>query len=315
MPTPSSPRSMSARGALSGLLVAALACAVLAPARALAQACCAAPSLVIPSRLQRHESYGVGLQLRGRGVFGAFGADGAYAGASDGDVEAAQELFASARIFSRAQVALLVPFIETRRRAMGLSETGGGLGDMRFAGHFELTRAGERAYVPGLALLVGGSLPTGTAPDQAELLLASDATGTGAWEGSVGLEVDQRFESIFVTVAGAVAQRASRDVMGVHQSFAPRLLAIASGGVVLEHDAALGGFVSALHQGAARDGAGVEIAGSAQSLVTAGLAATLPVWDEWRAQATASVDCPISGWGRNQHTGAGFAVSMLRLWP
>jgi hypothetical protein len=303
---------MSISRALAAVVLVA---AGLTPARALAQACCAAPSLVIPSRLQRHESYGVGLQLRGRGVFGAFGSDGGYASASNGDVEAAQELFASARVFARAQVALLVPFIETRRRAMNLSETGGGLGDVRFAGHVELTRAGERAYVPGLALLLGGSFPTGTAPDQAELLLASDATGTGAWEGSVGLELDQRFERLFVTVAAAVAQRASRDVSGVHQSFAPRFLAVASGGVVLEHDAALGGFVSALTQGGARDGSGAEIPGSAQSLVTAGVAATLPVWDGWRAQATASVDCPISGWGRNQHAGAGFAVSMLRLWP
>jgi hypothetical protein len=294
----------------------AFACLAFGPARALAQACCAAPSLVIPSRLQRHESYGVGLQLRGRGVFGAFGADGGYAASSDGDVEAAQELFGAARPFSRAQLALLVPFIETRRRAANLSETGGGLGDVRAAAHVELTRAGERPYVPGMALLVGASFPTGTAPDQATGLLAADATGTGAWEGSVGLEIDQRFERAFFSVAATVGQRAPREAAGVRQGFAPRFAAVASGGVVLENEVALGAFATALRQGPARDRtAGAEIPGSAVALVTAGLAATFPAGDAWRGQATASIDCPVSGWGRNQHTGAGVAVSMLRLWP
>lgn len=285
----------------------------LGPARALAQACCAAPSLVIPSRLLRHEAYGVGVQLRGRGVFGSFGADGAFARAGDGDVETAQELFASARPFARAQFAVLVPFIETRRQAAGLTDVGGGVGDVRAAGHIELTRAGERPYVPGLALLLGASLPTGTAPDQAQGVLAADATGTGAWEGSVGLELDQRFESAFVTVAGAVGQRAPREASGVSQSFAPRFTAVVSGGYVLQNDVALGAFATALHQGPSR-AEGAELPGSALSLVTAGLAATFPTGESWRAQATTSVDCPVSGWGRNQPTGAGLAVSMLRLW-
>jgi hypothetical protein len=285
------------------------------PTRALAQACCAAPSLVIPSRLQRHESFGAGLQLRGRGTFGAFGADGAYASSSYGDVEAAQELFASARFLSRAQVALLVPFIETRRRAMGLSEVGGGLGDLRLAGHVELTRAGERAYVPGLALLLGATLPTGTPSDRATGDLQADTTGTGAFEGSAGLEVDQRFERAFVTVAAAVGQRAPREALGVRQSFSPRFTGLVSGGVVLDGDVALGAFATGLAQGPARDRAGVESPDSALALVTAGLAATFPAGDAWRGQATASVDMPVSGWGRNHPTGAGLAVSMLRLWP
>jgi hypothetical protein len=293
----------------------------LGPARAFAQACCAAPSLVIPSRLQRHESYGVGLQLRGRGVYGTFGADGAYARTSEGDVETAQELFAAARPFERAQFALLVRFVETRRRAAGLSDTGGGIGDVRAAAHVELTLAGERRWVPGIALLVGAAFPTGTAPDQADGVLSADATGTGAWEGSVGLEIDQRFESAFVSLAGVVGQRAPRDASGVSQSFAPRYTVIASGGVVLPNEVALGAFVTALHQGPSRDRtADAEIQGTALSLLTTGLGATVPVGDAWRVQGTLSVDLPhvpvwpLSELGRNQPTGAGIAVSMLRLW-
>lgn len=297
-----------------GAAALALACVALAPARASAQACCAAPSLVIPSRLQRHETYGAGLQLRGRGVYGAFAADGGYAGTAGGDFETAQELFAAARPFERAQFAVLLPFIETRRQAAGITEVGGGIGDVRAAAHVELTRAGEHAYVPGLALLAGVSLPTGTAPDQAEGVLSAGATGTGAWEGSVGLELDQRFESAFVTVAGVVGQRAPREADGVRQSFSPRFTAFASGGLVFQNDVALGVFVTALHQGPSRDRKGVEILESALSLVTAGLAATLPAGDAWRAQGTLSIDCPVSGLGRNQTTGAAVAVSMLRLW-
>jgi hypothetical protein len=308
---------MSGEPERAGLFVAVAAALVAAaPSVARAQACCAAPSLVAPSRLARSESGAVGVQARGRGVFGSFASDGSFARTSSGDLEAAQDLFGSLRVFRHAQVALLVPFVETRRRAAGLSDVGGGLGDLRLAAHVELLRAGERRFVPGLALVMGGALPTGTAPEDATGLLAADATGTGSYEGSVGLEVDQRFERAFVVFGGGVGRRTGRAVGGVQQSFGPRFTALATGGLVLDNDLTLGAFVSALHQGAARDEAtGAAMPGSALSLVTAGVGATLPVGEVWRGHAALSADCPVSGLGRNQSAGAGLTVSVLRVWP
>jgi hypothetical protein len=301
--------SLSARHLLVAVLVLAK------PSAARAQACCAAPSLATPARLGRDERAGVGLLLRGRDAYGAFAADGAFATTATGDVETAQELFVAARPFARAQVAVAVPFVQTRRRAPGLSDWGGGLGDVRASAHVELLRAGERRFVPGVALLAGLALPTGTPPDAASGALAADATGTGSFEGSLGVELDQRFERIFATLAGTVGRRSARAIGAVRQSFGVRLAALASGGVTLANEASVGVFLAGSHQGAAHDADALVIDGSALALVTAGLGATSPIGAGWRAQASASFDCPVAGLGRNQPTSVGLGLSLLRVWP
>src|SRR4051812_8476645 len=106
---------MSTRAAVL-VLAGGAALAVSAPNAASAQVCCAAPNLATPARLQRDETYGVGVHARGRGVFGAFGADGAFAGTSHGDVETEQDLFGAVQVATRVQFAFIVPFVQTRRQ-------------------------------------------------------------------------------------------------------------------------------------------------------------------------------------------------------
>jgi hypothetical protein len=267
-------------------------------------------------RLQRHEALGLGVRTGGRGVFGAFAADGAFARTSDGDLETEQAPFFAVRFLERAQVAVVVPFVQTRRTVPGLSGWGGGLGDARVSAHVELTRAGARAYVPGIALLLGASIPTGTAPDEARDALAADATGTGAFEGSAGVEVEQRFERTFVTFAGSFAQRAPRVALGVREGFGPELSALVSGGAVFAGERVLGIFLSGSRAGPAREtDTGAEIPGSARGVVTMGLGGQSPVADLWRIAGTASVDGPLDGLGRNQSAGVGLSVSVVRVWP
>jgi hypothetical protein len=294
--------------------VAVVLCA--AAPRAWAQACCSAPSLTTPARLGWDERWAAGIETRARAVFGAFGADGSLATTSAGDVEAEQDVFAAARFLARAQVGVAVPFVQTRRTVPGLSQWGGGLGDVRASARVELTRAGARPYVPGLALLFGASAPTGRPADQATGVLAADATGTGSWEGTLGLEIEQQFERAFVTLAAAVAQRTSREALGVAEAFAPRLTVVASLGTVTDGGWAWGASLAGMRAGPSRDqSTGRSIAGSDLALVTAGLAAQAPLGDGWRGLARASVDCPFDGLGRNEATGAGLSVSMLRFWP
>lgn len=308
--TPPSCRSMCTRAVW---IAVALLCA--AAPRAWAQACCSAPSLTTPVRLGWDERWAAGIETRARAVFGAFGADGNLA-TSSGDVEAEQDVFAAARFLERAQAALAIPFLQTRRSVPGLSEWGGGLGDVRASARVELTRAGARPYVPGLALLLGGSAPTGRPADQAAGALAADATGTGTWEGTLGLELEQRFELAFVTLSAAVSQRTSREALGVAEAFAPRFTVVASAGTVTDGGWAWGASVAGMRAGASRDqGTGRSIDGSDLALVTAGLAVQAPLGQGWRGLARASVDCPFDGLGRNQAAGAGLAVSMLRFWP
>ena len=88
-------------------IAAVAALLAMAPARAAAQACCAAPSLVAPARLRRDERWAAGLETRARVVYGDFAADGAFSSTSSGDVETEQDPFVAARVLERAQVALV----------------------------------------------------------------------------------------------------------------------------------------------------------------------------------------------------------------
>jgi hypothetical protein len=298
------------------LVAGAAALAASAPGRARAQVCCAAPNLATPARLQRNESWGVGAHARGRGVFGAFGADGAFAGTSHGDVETEQDLFGAVQLASRLQLALVVPFVQTRRQAPGLSEWGGGVGDVRASARIEILRDGAHGPVPGVALVAGVALPTGTPPEAAGDVLAAGATGTGTTAGTLGVELERRFERVFATLAGGIVARAPRTVGDVRQSFGLEVTALASGGTVVADDVAVGGFVAASRQGASRDGVtGRQIPDSALALVTFGAATAFPITEGWRGQGIVSVDCPVSGLGRNRNAGAGLGLSLLRVWP
>jgi len=84
-------------------------------------------------------------------------------------------------------------------------------------------------------------------------------------------------------------------------------------GRVLPHGATLGVFTSALWQGNNSDDRGA-IPGSSVALWTAGLAGTVALSDQWRLQSTAFGDLPIGGLGRNQTTGFGGSLSVMKLW-
>lgn len=302
---------------LAALLVAtATACLVVHPRSAAAQACCASAGLIAPMRLRSYEDLAVGMEGRGRSVFGAFDAAGTYDGAQAGESEWSleQHLFAAMRLFDRGQIAALVPFIETRRTLSGVAASGGGVGDVAVSARYDFIEAGAHRILPGVALLLGVLAPTGTPPERATDRWAAGATGKGSWEGTLGIGLEQGFEPYFITLNALVTLRTSREVMGVNESFAPRFAGIIAVGRVLPHLTTLGLFASALRQGENRDGSG-SIPGSGSSLLTVGLASTVSPTDQWRFQGTLFGNVPGGGWGRNETAGAGASLSVIRLWP
>ena len=303
--------SPSARRAVALLFALAVAW----PAAAAAQACCGANGLVIPARLRVYDDYGFGLQVTERQTYGALAADGTYNGTSTGDLVTEQDLFTMARLGPRVQAALLVPYVETYRRLPGQSEWGGFFGDITASGRFEVAHSGEHGAWPALTLLVGLTAPTGRAPDQAHDALGTDAAGTGSFQGNIGLEAERLFQQWFVTFDGWVSQRRSRASPGGRQSFAPRLTALLAGGYVFQNRLALGAFGTVIDEGNGHDtapGAG-NLAGPRYA--TVGLAGAIPLDQSWRLQATASLDLPLGGWGRNQPTTFGASTSLVRVWP
>jgi hypothetical protein len=304
------------RTAAVAIVALALAAGVTAcPRTAAAQACCVGTGLVTPARLRTFEDHAVGVQMRARSVMGAFGESGSYATSAAGnrDVGFEEDLFGAVRLGSHFQVALLAPFIQTSRAAAGLSGFGGGLGDLTASARFDAVNAGTRGYWPGVAVLAGLALPTGRPPDEADDPLATSGTGTGSYEGSIGLTVEEIVGQGFISLSGFVLQRSSRAVLGMEQTFAPRLSAVLAGGYTFGHDTTLGAFASALRQGDARDANGA-IANTSIALVTTGAALALPVWDAWRLQSTLFTDVPIGGWGRNQTVGLGGTLAVIRFW-
>jgi hypothetical protein len=287
------------------------------PRTAAAQACCVGTGLVTPARLRTFEAHAVGVQMRARSVMGAFSESGSYATSAAGnrDVGFEEDLFGALRLGSRLQVALMAPFVQTSRAAAGTSGFGGGLGDLTASARFDAVNAGTRGYWPGIAVLAGLALPTGRPLDEADAdaPLATSGTGTGSFEGTVGVAVEEIAGQGFVSLSGFVLQRSSRSVLGMEQTFAPRLSAILAGGYTFGHDTTVGAFASALRQGDARDPSGV-IANSSIALVTAGGALALPFWDTWRLQSTLFTDVPIAGWGRNQTVGFGGTLAVIRFW-
>jgi hypothetical protein len=285
------------------------------PRDAAAQACCVGTGLVTPARLRTFEDRAVGFQMRARSVMGAFGGTGSYAtsGAGTREVGFEEDLFGAFRLGSHFQFGLWAPFVQTSRQAGNLSGWGGGLGDVAVNARFDAVNAGTRGAWPGIALLAALSVPTGQPLDEADDPLATSGTGTGSFEGSLGVAIEEIVGNAFLSVGGWVSQRSARTVDGVEHSFAPRLSALLSGGYTFGHDVTVGAFASLLRQGDARD-AGVAIANSGVSLVTAGAALALPFWDTWRLQGTLFMDVPMAGWGRNQTAGFGGTLAIIRFW-
>ena len=249
------------------------------PRGAAAQACCVGTGLVTPARLRTFEDRAVGMQMRARSVMGAFGGTGSYATSVSGNREVGfeEDLFGAVRLGSHLQIGLWAPFVQTSRQVGSLSGWDGGLGDVAANVRFDAVNAGTRGAWPGIALLAALSVPTGQPPDEADDPLATSGTGTGSFEGSLGVAIEEIVGNAFVSLGAWVSQRSARTVMGSEQSFAPRLSALLAGGYTFGHDATVGAFASLLRQGDARD-AGVAIANSSVALVTTGAALTLPFW-------------------------------------
>lgn len=296
-------------------LALAVACGVAAPRAARAQVCCVGTGLVTPARLRAYESRAFGTQLRARSVLGSFGDGGAYRAQADGTRELAfeQSLVAALRLGARFQVAAQLPFVGTHRKLGGQSGWGGGVGDFAVSSRWDVAAAGAHGAWPGVAVLAGLAVPTGTPADEASDALGTSATGTGSFEGTVGLAVETVVGRAFVSLTAAAAQRTARSAGGVRQSFAPLFTGLLAGGYTFSGDLTLGAYAVAFYRGDGRDQDGV-LPGSSLALVTMGAAIALPVGDSSRLQAAIADDLPIGGLGRNQGAGVSGSAAWIFYW-
>jgi hypothetical protein len=284
------------------------------------QACCAGSAAVTPGRLALHEAALVGAQLKAADVFGSFDSGGHYLAAPPGasEVDFEQDLFGAVRLIDRGQAALIVPLVETARAVPGHSELGGGLGDVNLSVRYDATLAGASRTVPGIAVLAGITVPTGTPADAANLgALATGATGIGAYQFSLGAAVEQAYGPWLVGVSAFVAERTARTVgsgaVSIHERLGPQWSTLASCAYTFPTDAAIAASFAYTLEGDATIG-GVDTAGTARRLPTLTLAGVYPIGDMWRLQGALYDNLPISQLGLSQPAGAGALASVVRSW-
>jgi len=302
----------------SNVLLPVLVLLVLSvPKTSWAQACCAGAGAVTPGRLTIHEDALVGLQVRAAHVFGSFDTRGRYVPSSHGVDEQSfeQDVIAAVRLplAPRLQLAALLPFVETRRAAGGTSDFGGGLGDVNLSARYDFFQAGRARYVPGIALLAGFTFPTGTPPESASPPLAVDATGTGAFQGNVGLAVEQTFGPWLVTAYGLVAKRAPRTIHGTTSSLGVQWTALVAVARTLPGDFAVAVSASYAVEGEAELD-GVPVPGSSRRIPSVGLFGVVPFSDRFRLQGGPSVTPMFDHLGKNQVATIALAVTALYAW-
>ena len=291
--------------------VTATAAVALWPAYAKAQACCAGANAVTPARLAPYEDALVGTTLRISDMFGNFDANGNFAAAPAGvrELDVEQDFFGAVRPLPRAQLAVLIPWVETYRKTRTMSEVGGGLGDVNLALRYDFTLARAHRYLPGVAGLLGLTLPTGTAVEDARKPLATDATGVGAYQVTAGVAIEQIFGSWLIGVSGWASKRTARTTHSIHYELSPQYSALASVAYVFESAAALAVFFSYTGEGNTTIN-DVEIAQSSHRLMQAAVAGVYPMSDQLHLMASLYLDPPVSHLSVNQPAAVGCLVGL-----
>lgn len=294
---------------------AVLLAAALGSARARAQACCAGAGVITPGRLALHEDALVGAQLKMGVVTGSFDNAARYRGLADGtaEIQAEEGFFGAIRLLERGQASLFVPLVHTYRASAGVKEVGGGVGDTNVGLRYDFTRAGSSRYVPGIAVLAGLTVPTGRPPETVQSPLASGATGIGAFQGTLGLALEQAYGPWLFGLSSYAARRATRDVQGLDVTLGTQLTTLASAAYTFDNDAALAVVVSYMLEDSATVN-GAEAAGSARNLMLLSLSGVLPLSDRVRLLGSLFDNPPISHLGRNQPATLGFTFAILHSW-
>ena len=294
---------------------AAATAIMLSSSHAFAQACCAGSSALTPGRLAMHEDALVGMQTRAGVATGSFGDAGNFSGTPSGSSEYdfEEDAFGAARVFDRGQVALLVPFVETARKNPQESELGGGIGDVNLSVRYDFSLAGRSQVVPGIAILAGETFPTGTSPNRARHQLATDATGTGAFQGNGGLAVEQTFGPILLQSAAILAVRAPYAAAGVNETLGPQLTTLFGAAYTFKNEAAVALSLTYTLESAATIN-GIEAPGSARHVANVGASGIYPLSDTLRLQGGLYFNPPLAPFGRNQPTTAGMTIGVVRSW-
>lgn len=164
-----------------------------------AGACCAGTTTGVPGRLGPLETVLVGVDLGGEAAIARWRADRSLTNASPQELAVTGQLAGALRFAPRFQLIAGLPLRWGVRRAGGLTDAGGGLGDATFTtfttlGEERVPNDGRRG-LPALTLIVGARFPTGRSWTESQTALLADVTGRPGVGLRAGLLVEHTMTS------------------------------------------------------------------------------------------------------------------------
>jgi hypothetical protein len=173
-------------------------------------------------------------------------------------------------------------------------------------------------YWPGFALLAGVVFPTGKAVGDGTNPAATDATGTGTFNASLGVDLEKVHGPLYFALNLWGTYSADSSAPGANgttitTSYPLQLTALAVAGYVFDSEAAVALYLNFLERGDTT----VSVPTSGPSdlrLTTVGATGLLPVAEDWRLSASLYGDVMASSFGRNEQAGVGGTVSLVRAW-
>lgn len=188
--------------ALGGVL-ALTAWVALLPAQAHAAACCGT-GYGLGQRLASSERASASPVIRAELPYGQHDANGGVKATRSLAAQFQAEMSTMLRLTSAFQLGASVPWVGTVRGTLRQPQAGHGLGDARLWARYDLLRLGQPG-IPGVALTLGATLPTGRAPWATHNAMGADVTGAGVFEVQPGVVVEKAFGNGFIALAGASA--------------------------------------------------------------------------------------------------------------
>jgi hypothetical protein len=261
--------------------------------------------------LKLYEQALVGIQLRAVDVLGSFDGSLHYsplpAGSAEVDLE--EDILAGYRINDQAQVGVTVPIVETWRSDPGIPpELGGSIGDITVHARYDFILAANAKGIPGISVVGAITAPSGRTPTEAKTPLSVDATGTGYWQGALGLGLQQLFGPWVLDVGLSLWGALPQTIGTITEALGPQISGRLAWGYSFHSGLALA--VTLVYRGATAAYLNHEPVPDAPGLMTAGLALGWPINYQWRLQAAASDDLPVLG--RSHVAGVGATLTILR---
>jgi hypothetical protein len=268
-------RSTDLAPRLARALVASLL--LLSTTDARASACCTGTTTTLPTRLGACERFSLAAVAGAEASTSRWTSDGAVAAASPAEASATGSLAAGLRLHRTLQLGVALPVRYGWRTATGLTDAGGGVGDVQVRALLEPVQTSG----PSPVAVLGIDAPTGRDWAHADGPLLADVTGRGLVLATGGVGVEQ--------TGGKIPWSTLVDLSADVEGTVPARLGVGGSlGVALGSAWSVSGVARHEHDLAAD--------GTARTRVGATVVYGVPV--AWRTWAAVTTDLPVPGLGR-----------------